>query len=310
MRYVLSLVLFCWIAFCLTACQKTDQVPVAEDRKEVASSPQNLPAANPASTMERKKKPVPELSSHQEKIVLAKADQSTDVTPHPSASRESRPVDSPDDGSSAQPSQDRIVVAQFNGAKKGAPAGWIVEVKEGTCDMAVTNDGDGHVLHLVSKASSFGVKKEAKVDVREYPYLNWRWKAVRIPAGGDVRNAEMDDQALQLYLAFPAVGWPAALNSPVIGYIWDCESPRGYTGSSKQIGGSKLRYVVLRNKKDKTGQWRHEKRNVYQDYKKLFRDINNGEPDGFTQGIQIHINSQHTGTEAEGYFGEIFFSKD
>jgi hypothetical protein len=165
------------------------------------------------------------------------------------------------------------------------------------------------VLHMVSKNNSFGIKKEAKVNIREYPFLNWRWKAVRVPPGGDVRSANKDDQAIQLYLAFPAIGWPAALNSPVIGYVWDNESPRGYYGRCKQIGGDKLRYLVLRNKSDKIDEWHVEKRNVYQDYKTLFKDIRDGEPEATTHGIQIHINSQHTGTEAESYIGEVYFTR-
>ncbi len=205
--------------------------------------------------------------------------------------------------------QDRIVVARFNTVQNGPPAGWTLDLKKGSHNFSVERDGQDLVLHMVSKNNSFGIKKEAHVNVREYPYLNWRWKAVRVPPGGDVRNAGTDDQAIQLYIAFPAMGWPAALNSPVIGYVWDNESPRGYYGRCRQIGGDKLRYLVLRNKGDKTGEWQVEKRNVYQDYKTLFKDIKNGEPDAVTNGLQIHINSQHTGTEAESYIGEIYFTK-
>jgi hypothetical protein len=205
--------------------------------------------------------------------------------------------------------QDRIIVARFTAVQNGAPAGWVVDLKKGSDNFSVERDGTEIVLHMVSRNNSFGIKKEAHINIRDYPYLNWRWKAVRMPPGGDVRNARTDDQAIQLYIAFPAIGWPAALNSPVIGYVWDNESPRGYYGRCKQIGGDKLRYLVLRNKSDKLGEWQAEKRNVYQDYKTLFRDIKSGEPDAVTHGLQIHINSQHTGTEAESYIGEIYFSK-
>lgn len=205
--------------------------------------------------------------------------------------------------------QDRIVVARFSAVQNGPPSGWAVDIKKGSSNFSVERDGSDLILHMVSKNNSFGIKKEAEVNIRDYPYLNWRWKAVRVPPGGDVRAANKDDQAIQLYLAFPAMGWPAALNSPVIGYVWDNESPRGYYGRCKQIGGDKLRYLVLRNKSDKLGEWYVEKRNVYQDYKALFKDIKGGEPEATTHGIQIHINSQHTGTEAESFIGEVYFTK-
>ena len=96
----------------------------------------------------------------------------------------------------------------------------------------------------------------------------------------------------------------------MIGYVWDSESPRGYSGRSLQLGGGKLRYLVLRNKTDKLGEWYAEKRNVYEDYKRLFKDIKVVDPELVTHGIQIHINTQHTGTEAESYIGEIFFTRN
>jgi hypothetical protein len=162
---------------------------------------------------------------------------------------------------------------------------------------------------MVSDQSSFGIKRAVKLNIREYPYLNWTWKAGKLPPGGDVRKSETDDQAAQIYLAFPATGFPAKLNTPVLGYVWDNEAPKEWTGRSPQLGGSKMRYVVVRNKSDKLGHWYVEKRNIYNDYQKLFRDLQGGEPAGPTQGISLYINSQHTKSAAECYIGDIFFSR-
>jgi outer membrane protein OmpA-like peptidoglycan-associated protein len=164
-------------------------------------------------------------------------------------------------------------------------------------------------LNLISSGdSSFGVRKEFRVDVKKFPILCWRWKVNKLPRGGDVRKTYTDDQALQVYVAFKATRFPAITNTPVIGYIWDSEAPKGWTGRSQQIGGSKLRYIVLRNKTDQTGQWYTERRNLYKDYKKLFGEIKGGEPQGLTTGLQIQINSQHTKSPADSLIGEIFFS--
>ena len=78
--------------------------------------------------------------------------------------------------------------------------------------------------------------------------------------------------------------------------------------SRPQLGGDKLRYIVLRNRTDQTGKWYTERRNLYKDYKKLFGDIKGGEPQGLTTGLQIYINSQHTKSPADSLIGEIFFS--
>ena len=131
---------------------------------------------------------------------------------------------------------------------------------------------------------------------------------MRLPQGGDVRKASTDDQAIQLYVAFPATGFPAVLNTPIIGYVWDNEAPRGWMGRSNQIGGGKMRYVVVRNKSDLVGEWYNESRNLYDDFRKLFRDLKG--VDTVTYGIQFHINSQYTKSEAEGCIGDVFFSRN
>jgi hypothetical protein len=308
MRFFSILALFFVFVFCLTACQGPDQPSTVQPGKE--GSQQGTPTSPsptvPPDTPRKKQEPDDRGAGQPapggaDKTVL-------DTKAQPDAAGEKVP-----DQKLSEPApavQDRIVVARFSAAQKGSPQGWEVDIKKGPQNISVEQDGDGLALHLISSNNSFGLKKEAKVNIREYRYLNWRWKAVKVPRGGDVRNAKTDDQAIQLYLAFPSVGWPASLNTPVIGYVWDSESPRGYSGRSLQLGGGKLRYLVLRNKTDNLGEWYAEKRNVYEDYKRLFKDIKGGEPEGVTHGIQIHINSQHTGTEAESYIGEIFFTRN
>ena len=191
---------------------------------------------------------------------------------------------------------------------RGTPPGWVLDRKAGTVNLRLEKAGEDFIVRLVSdRKSSFGIKRELHVDLKEYPFLNWRWKAVRLPKGGDVRKSATDDQAVQLYVAFPSLGFPAALNSPVIGYVWDNEAPRGWTGRSDQIGGGKLRYVVVRNKTDLVGEWYTESRNLYEDFRKLFRDLKG--VDTVTHGIQFHINSQYTKSDAEGCIGDVFFSR-
>ena len=206
-----------------------------------------------------------------------------------------------------------VPVTKFRSAEMpgGAPSGWAVEKKVGSPSLKMEKDGENYYLRLLSNGnSSFGARTSARVNVKEYPIISWRWKVNKMPVGGDVRKKTADDQALQVYVAFKETGFPAALNTPVIGYIWDNEAPKGWSGRSTQIGGDMMRYIVLRNKTDKTGQWYTERRNIYDDYKNLFGDINGGEPLGVTTGVQVHINTQRTKTPADGVIGEIYFSSE
>jgi len=204
-----------------------------------------------------------------------------------------------------------VTVAGFDSAKmqKGVPVGWLLDKKKGTPYMKLERGSEIYCLHMYSNGSSFGVKRGIKVDIKEYPYLNWRWKVARLPNGGDVRKTGKDDQALQLYVAFTPTGFPETLFTPVLGYIWDNEAPKGWTGRSTQIGGGKLRYVVVRNNTDQLGQWYTEKRNVYDDYRTLLKDVKSADPPGVTHGVEFYINSQNSKSVAESYICEVYFSK-
>ena len=206
---------------------------------------------------------------------------------------------------------DIIRVAGFDSAQMqdGAPTGWRLDIKKGEPALSLERGSRIYYLHMKSNESSYGVKNGIKVDIEEYPYLNWRWKVTKLPNGGDVRKSDTDDQALQIYVAFTPTGFPEALNTPVLGYIWDNEAPKGWTGRSSAIGGGKLRYVVVRNKTDRLGQWYTEKRNIYEDYKKLLKDVECADPAGVTHGVEFYINSQNTKSTAESYIGDVYFSK-
>jgi len=143
------------------------------------------------------------------------------------------------------------------------------------------------------------VQKKVPFDIRKYPYLTWRWKALRLPKEGDIRKRETDDEAGQVYVLFPR--FPTTVNTLSVGYIWDSNAPQGSSGTSTAY--SKMRYFVLQSGPSKLDQWTWETRNVYEDYKKLF----NEEPPQ-VGGLLLYINTQHTQGSAEIEYGDLFFS--
>lgn len=195
-----------------------------------------------------------------------------------------------------------LMIDRFEGGvdEKGLPLGWSLEKEPGPkSKIVIKKEREIHFLHLSSVNDSFGLKKEISFDIRKYPYFFWRWRATVLPKGGDVRKRETDDQAGQIYVIFPK--FPAMINSRSVGYIWDSQAPVGFSGTSTAY--SKMKYVVLQSGSSKLNQWLAESRNVYEDYKNLFKE----EPP-LVGGVLIYINSQYTKSSAACDYTEIFFS--
>ena len=172
----------------------------------------------------------------------------------------------------------------------------------------IEQEGRHFFLRMVASGNTaFGIKKAVSIDTHRYPFLQWIWRVQRLPDGGDIRWRQRDDQAMQLYIIFPATGFPEIYKSPTIAYIWDNEAPKGLiTGSPQKMLGY-VRYIVLRNKSDSLGLWQTETRNIEDDYRKLFADVNGGQPPGPIRTILLFINTHHTKSAADGSIGEITF---
>lgn len=178
--------------------------------------------------------------------------------------------------------------------------GWKIKEWKGKAQFEIVDTETGHAIHLRSRSTSTALYREIRFDAKRYPVIRWKWKAVELPKGADVRKKDSDDQALQIYVMFEK--WPSvvntSLNTRTIGYIWDSNAPKDAVVKSSK--SSSTRYVVVRSGGASIGQWIEEKRNVYEDYKRLFREE---PPEG--AGISIMIDSDDTKSSAESYVGEI-----
>ena len=194
--------------------------------------------------------------------------------------------------------EDRLVIADFSAGAdaRGVPAGWQLKEKSGKADLAVVKDEGTSAVRLRSAATSFSLQKEVHVDLKRFPVLTWKWKVTKLPAGGDFRKPDADDQAAQLFLAFS--------KTRAIVYIWDTSAPQGTMGNAAAPFFMSIKAVVVRSGRTGTGAWITETRNVYDDYRRLFRE----EP-GEINGVRMQINSQYTGTSAESFFADVVFRK-
>jgi hypothetical protein len=187
-----------------------------------------------------------------------------------------------------------VLLNTANAPSGNLPSGWQVKVSHGKPDISVCTDESGGCLHLRSSRSSYGLERGLDVDPSQMPYLNWRWKVTQLPAGGDFRRAAADDQAAQILIAFA--------DRRVLTYIWDSTAPKGVMESASSIPLVHIYAIVCQSGSANVNRWVSESRNVAADYEKAY-----GRPAPHIKGIRLQINSQHTGTSAESFFGEVAF---
>jgi len=198
-----------------------------------------------------------------------------------------------------------VVIDDWQSQKLGAhgiPDGWLGGQTWGLPQHDMTiEENEGHrVLHLKSKIESSAVRRDirGRVNLKETPILEWSWKAITLPKNGDCRKKATDDQAAQIYIVWPR--FPEAVRSQIIGYIWDSTAPAGSIVKSEKT--STVTYIVMRSGTAETGKWITERRNVVEDYQKIY----GAQPDnpGY---ISIAIDSDDTVSSAESVFGAIRF---
>jgi hypothetical protein len=186
---------------------------------------------------------------------------------------------------------------------KGIPPGWKGQQWGSPAyDFVLEEDGGKKVLHMRSKNEGSTISKEVKgkVNLKDTPFLEWSWKMVELPKGGNSCAKATDDQAGQLFVTWPR--FPEQVRSRIIGYVWDTTQPTGTTCKSEKT--AMVTYIVVRSGAGDAGKWFTERRNVAQDFKKIYGE------DAENPGIvSVSIDSNDTGTYSESFMGAIAFRR-
>ena len=187
-----------------------------------------------------------------------------------------------------------IVFAPSTAQPGRFPDGWQLHTVHGNPDVTVTTESRGNVLRLRSRSSSFALERAVNVDLAQFPLLNWEWKVTELPWGGDFRRSKTDDQAAQILLAFP--------DRRIMSYIWDTSAPKDTLQKTSVIPLLGVWVMVCRSGNSELNHWISETRNVADDFERAY-----GYRPSRVRGIRLQINSQHTGSSAESYFGDVLF---
>jgi hypothetical protein len=201
---------------------------------------------------------------------------------------------------------DRVVVEDWRSyplGTRGIPGDWKGQSwGKPIYDLEVVADGGQPSLRLRSNGGHSTISRdlEVSVDLKQTPILEWSWKVMTLPAGGHACQKSTDDQAAQVYVAW--LRTPESVRSRIIGYVWDSTAPRGTICKSQKT--STVTYIVLRSGSDELGKWITERRNVVEDFLKIY-----GEAPDNPSALSLSIDSDDTRSSADSLIGSIVFTR-
>jgi hypothetical protein len=202
--------------------------------------------------------------------------------------------------------QGQVVVEDWSkqplGAK-GIPDGWKGQNwGSPKYDFTIVMDDGRRALYMKSAREGSTISKDVKgkINLKETPFLEWSWKVSVLPTGANSCKKDTDDQAAQIFVVWPR--FPEAVRSQIVGYVWDTTQPVGTICKSEKTGT--VTYIVVRSGAADLGKWFTERRNVVDDFKKIY---GNGPDD--PAAVSIAIDSNDTNSTAESYMGPILFKK-
>jgi len=180
-------------------------------------------------------------------------------------------------------------------AGAGPPSTWSAYGREAALKFppAIVADEGRRALWLKTERYSVRFARRVDADLAKTPVLTWEWKALTLPAQGDIRS-EIGDQVARIVLMFPPRFRPRML-----GYVWDTHAPVGTEKHTKQTMLDRW-LVVVRSGPTGLGTWLRETRNVERDFSRLF-----GAPPPGPMAVGIESHSEDAAHASEVYIGAI-----
>ena len=180
--------------------------------------------------------------------------------------------------------------------------GWEEKQFKGSTSYQLTQIEDKKALLAESQNSASALIKKVHIDIRKYPFLNWIWRIENRLVTENEKNKSGDDYAVRIYVVID--GGVFIWRTKAVNYVWANQASRGEIWKNAFAGKNAL-MIALRNRQDKLSTWYNEKRNVYEDLKRLF-----GTEFHFIDAIAVMTDTDNSNGQAKAYYGDIYFSKD
>jgi hypothetical protein len=165
-----------------------------------------------------------------------------------------------------------------------------------------------------SDASASGLEFPTSFDVKEYPWLSWRWKVPKMVEGARNTLSHIEDSPARVVVTFeggrdklpPAEQMNYDLAKAMAGttlpyatlmYVWDDNLPYGAVVQHNMT--SRVKSIVV-GSKAQLGNWVEERHNLLNDYRRAF---NEDPPNAMAVGFMT--DSDNSASVVNAYYGDI-----
>ncbi len=154
-------------------------------------------------------------------------------------------------------------------------------------------------LEATANGTASGLFREITVDLNKTPYLNWSWWVDGVIQGNDEKLKSGDDYPVRIYVVVS--GGFFFWRTRAINYVWSNSQP--IDSHWRNAYTRRAAMVAVRSGAQQSGQWVSEKRNVREDFRRLFgNDIDQ------IDAVAIMSDSDNSGAQVRARYGDIFFS--
>lgn len=177
---------------------------------------------------------------------------------------------------------------------------WQTESFSGQTTYRLVTDSGRQVLRAESSGAASGLYRELTVALTDTPYLNWSWRVANVLQNVDERSKAGDDYPARIYVV--ASGGAMFWRTRTLVYVWSNNQPVNSAWDSAYTANAKL--IAVRSGQPETAAWFSEKRNVQEDWQRLF-----GEPIERIDAVAIMTDTDNSGQSATAWYGDIYFSE-
>jgi hypothetical protein len=215
-----------------------------------------------------------------------------------------------------------VEAARFSRAAPGAVAApwepYLVLRGNVATDYRVVELDGVRVVAADGPAGGSGLYRKLRVDPRQHPMLEWRWRVpapapgepplavnsskspiarISLAFHGDTAKLDFEDRTkLRLARALTVQGLPYAS----LLYVWMHDVPVGTVVHS--VHTDRVRMIVVESGPARAGEWLAYRRNVLEDYRRAF-----GEDAGEIVSVGLMTDIGDEGSPRRGFYGDITF---